>query len=252
MSKIEKMASATQTTLKMRPLSALFSADSSPKEDVPAFATATSIKPRMPLSGCFSDDLWPKEDTATGDSPPRSETEDITQQIAKLVRKLGIESLEGNRVAAKLTPSQVTTVLLRLQSKAELSLLFFKWIRMQQCFSHTTYTYCTMISILMETKIYRPAEELVKDVAVDCARDSLSNIVETLVKVCSERKFKTLGEVLDLLWRTYANAGMIEEAHETFQRMKVLGLKPNCRSCNKFLVALRKANKAEFALGFFS
>lgn len=108
-----------------------------------------------------------------------------------------------------------------------------------------------MISILMETKIYRPAEDLVKDIAIDGARDSLSNIIETLMKVCSECKFKTLGEVLDILFRTYANAGMIEEAHETFQRMKVLGLKPNFRSCNKFLVALRKANRAEFALRFF-
>lgn len=94
MSKLEKVASASLTTLKARPLSALFSADSWPKEDATASATDTSLKPRMPLWACFSEDLWPKDDATTGASPPLSETEDITQQIAKLVRKLGVQSLK--------------------------------------------------------------------------------------------------------------------------------------------------------------
>ncbi|KAF7827461.1 putative pentatricopeptide repeat-containing protein [Senna tora] len=132
---------------------------------------------------------------------------------------------ELNQLSPKITSQVVESVLKGLNSWKNAQ-IFFKWALNQPGFKHNSYTYNAMASIYSRTQQSVPLRVLIKDILNSCCTFAPG--------------------AFGFLIRCLGNVGLIQEANELFDKMRLIGLcVPNIYSYNCLLEAISKSGSID-------
>ncbi|KAK8938025.1 putative pentatricopeptide repeat-containing protein [Platanthera guangdongensis] len=131
----------------------------------------------------------------------------------------------------------------RLQLNPTACLGFFNIAMKQANFTPNTKSYCKIIHILNNGRMFDDARALTKDLIQ--SRSTVSFVFNEMLQVYKDFSFSL--KTFDIFFKAYADGGLVKEALFMFDSMGSHGWKPSVRSCNSMLNCLVKAGEHQTA-----
>lgn len=138
--------------------------------------------------------------------------------------------LDINSLSSHFTPQITSSLLLKSQFDQPLILKILKWVRTHPFFDLNCK--CITLHILTRFKLYRTAQTLAENVAID---DASSGDKGSLVFNCLKDSYQvsnSSSSVFDLMVKTYSHLNMIDAALNTVNLAKCNGFMPSVLSYN--------------------
>ncbi|KAK9942182.1 hypothetical protein M0R45_007863 [Rubus argutus] len=154
-----------------------------------------------------------------------------------------------NSFSSDFTPEAASCLLLKSQFDQTLTLKFLNWARNRRFF--TFQCKCLALHILTRFKLYKSAQALAEDVAVNTVDDKGNLVFQCLtdsLQVCNSSS-----AVFDLVVKSYSHLNFIDKALNIVNLAKAHGFMPGVLSYNAILDAvIRSKGSVQFAEEVFS
>lgn len=137
-------------------------------------------------------------------------------------------------LSSQFTPQSASNVLLRSQSDKHVCLKFINWARRRPFFD--LQCKCLSVHILTRFKLYKTAQSLTEDMAVN-DDDEMGNVVFAGLKD-SYHSCNSSSAVFDLVIKSYSSLKMIDRALNVLNLAKFHGYMPSILSYNSILDAI--------------
>lgn len=146
-----------------------------------------------------------------------------------------------NSLSSEFTPEAAFNLLLKTQSDQTLTLKFLKWAQPQPFF--TPKLKCLTLHILTKFKLYKSAQTLAQNLAVDLPRDDGNFVFSCLKETYHLCDSTSSSAVIDLVVKSYSHLNMIDKAVNIVNLAKVHGFMPGVLSYNAILDSVIRSGR---------
>ncbi|KAK3024535.1 hypothetical protein RJ639_043727 [Escallonia herrerae] len=163
--------------------------------------------------------------------PPNA---DLVDKAIAILKRHDLVHLD--HLSHQFTPQSVSYLLLQTQYDKTLTLRFLNWVNFDRRPFFDLHCKCIYLHVLTRFKLYKAAQSLAENVAVDVC-DKSGNLVFQCLKD-SYDDCSSSSAVFDLLVKSYSNLKMIDRALNTISMAKTNGYMPSILSYNSVLDAM--------------
>ncbi|KAK2991483.1 hypothetical protein RJ640_016518 [Escallonia rubra] len=159
---------------------------------------------------------------------------DLVDKAIAILKRHDLVHLD--HLSHQFTPQSVSYLLLQTQHDKTLTLRFLNWVNFDRRPFFDLHCKCIYLHVLTRFKLYKAAQSLAENVAVDIC-DKSGNLVFQCLKD-SYDDCSSSSAVFDLLVKSYSNLKMIDRALNTISLAKTNGYMPSILSYNSVLDAM--------------